>query len=345
VKLSDFDFSLPGNLIAQRPLPERDQSRMMVVNRKLQSREHRQFRDLPDILGRGDFLVLNSTKVFPARIRANRPGRREDLEVLLLQEIAPGDWHAMLKPGRKGPIGQEFELAGRRARVIEVRQDGTRTLRFTPPDGILDSLEREGEPPLPPYIERQRGEDLTQDRIRYQTVYARQTGSIAAPTAGLHFTPEVLGRLESSETRIREILLHVGCGTFQPVRSERVEDHRLEPEYFEISKGTAIDIRQWKSEGKRLIAVGTTTTRVLENWARERDPLAAPSSGFCNLFIYPGFEFKLLDGLLTNFHLPRSTLFMLVSAFAGREFMLDCYSEAIAERYRFFSYGDCMLIL
>ncbi len=345
MKLSDFDFQLPKHLIAQHPLAERDQSRMMVVHRREMRRDHRRFRDLPEILSSSDFLVLNTTRVFPARTRANRPGKTERFEVLLLREVAPGDWHSLIKPGRKAAIGQDLEVVGRKARVIEVRPDGSRLLRFTPPDGLLESLEVEGEPPLPPYIERRRGEDLTQDRFRYQTVYARHTGSIAAPTAGLHFTHEIIQRLKTSGIGICEILLHVGCGTFQPVRCENIEEHHLEPEYFEIEPMVAAEIRRRLSEGKRLIAVGTTTTRVLEHWARQNASPGNGGSGLCDLFIYPGFEFKVLGGLLTNFHLPRSTLFMLVSALGGREFMLDCYAEAISEKYRFFSYGDCMLIL
>lgn len=345
VKLNEFDFSLPKGLIAQHPLAERDQSRMMVIHRRSGRWEHRFFRELPEALDPHSFLVLNNTKVFPARFRAHRPGRQEEIEILLVREEAAGDWLALLKPGRKAMPGQELQASGLRARVMEVRPNGSRLLRFSPAAGLRSALETVGEPPLPPYIKRRAGEDLSEDRERYQTVYAQHIGSIAAPTAGMHFTPRVLGRLGERGIPHCEILLHVGCGTFQPVRCERIEEHRLEPEYFEISEQTLSRITQWKSDGRKLIAVGTTTTRVLEHWARNRELLRCGCSGFCDLFIYPGFRFEAVDGLLTNFHLPRSTLFMLVSAFAGREFMLECYREAIRSRYRFFSYGDCMLIV
>ncbi len=345
VKLSEFDFALPKRLIAQHPLPERDQSRMMVVRRQDRRWEHRSFRDLPEVLDSDSFLVLNNTKVFPARFRAHRPGREEKIEILLVREEAPGDWLALLKPGRKASPGQELQAYGLTARVIEVRPDGSRLLRFPSAAGVSRVLETAGEPPLPPYIERRPGEDLTEDRERYQTVYARHLGSIAAPTAGLHFTPRVLDRLERRGIPRCELLLHVGCGTFQPVRCEQVEEHKLEPEYFEIGEDASDRITRWKANGRKLIAVGTTTTRVLEHWARHPELPRCGCSGFCDLFIYPGFRFQSVEGLLTNFHLPRSTLFMLVSAFAGREFMLECYREAIRCGYRFFSYGDCMLIL
>ncbi len=345
MNLSEFDFDLPKTLIAQHPLPQRDQSRMMVVRRAERCWEHRRFRDLPELLDSSHFLVMNSTRVFPARLRARRPGRSESIEILLVREETPGEWRALLNPARKAALGQELEVEDRRASVVDVHPDGSRRLRFVPAEGFMDFVERVGEPPLPPYIERKPGEDLSEDRARYQTVYAQCSGSIAAPTAGLHFTPEILKRLEERGIERREILLHVGCGTFQPVRCEEIEKHRLEPEYFEIGPEASADIIHWKAEGKRLIAVGTTSTRVLEHWATLRPTSPGRCSGYCDLFIFPGFRFRMLDGLLTNFHLPKSTLFMLVSAFAGREFMLDCYREAIAEEYRFFSYGDCMLIL
>jgi S-adenosylmethionine:tRNA ribosyltransferase-isomerase len=344
VNLRQFDFNLPKALIAQYPLLERDQSRMMVVHRDEQRWEHRMFFELPELLDPRDCLILNNTRVIPARLRARRAGQNESIEVLLVREEAPGDWQALLKPARKTPVGQLLEIAGRSARVLEVKSDGSRMIRFIPPEGLMELLETEGEPPLPPYIERRVGEDLSQDRVRYQTVYASRIGSIAAPTAGLHFTPKVLRRLELRGVRCLEILLHVGRGTFQPVRCEKIENHRLDPEFFEISAEAAADILRWKSEGRRLVAVGTTTTRVLEYWALKRHESRRGASGYCDLFIYPGFGFRMLDGLLTNFHLPKSTLFMLVCAFAGTQFMLDCYHEAMRAGYRFFSYGDCMLI-
>jgi S-adenosylmethionine:tRNA ribosyltransferase-isomerase len=345
VKVSEFEFPLPQRLIAQHPLPERDQSRMMVVRRKPATWEHRAFRDLPDILTPEHFLVLNNTRVFPARLRARRPGKQERIEVLLAREEAPGIWTALVKPGRKAALGQEFQIDTLKASVSEVRPGGLRCLSFEKPEDLQSVIDKRGEPPLPHYIRRRIGEDLEEDRRRYQTIYARTAGSIAAPTAGLHFTPQILERMERRGIRRREILLHVGYGTFRPVRVEDVEDHRMDPEYFEISDDTAGWIHRQKSAGRLLTAVGTTTTRALEFWAQRPEFPHAGLSGFCDLFIRPGFEFRLLDGLLTNFHLPRSTLLMLVCAFADREFMLECYHEAVREEYRFFSYGDCMLIL
>ncbi len=345
MKLHDFDFALPDPLIAQHPAPIRDQSRMMVVRRRTGRREHRTFRELPEILGPEHFLVINNTRVFPARLRASRPGKIEEIEVLLIKELGASDWLALLKPARKAPPGQELQIGELRARVLEARESGSRVLRFSSNIELHQVFEKMGEPPIPPYIRRDKQEDLSEDRVRYQTVYARHSGSVAAPTAGLHFTEDVFSRLQARGVDICELLLHVGYGTFQPVRFENIEQHRMEPEYYRLEGPTAERIRTYKEQGRKLIAVGTTSTRCLEFLARNENPLDQASSGFCNLFIYPGFEFRLLDGLITNFHLPQSTLFMLVCAFAGRELMLDCYREAIAQGYRFYSYGDCMLIL
>jgi S-adenosylmethionine:tRNA ribosyltransferase-isomerase len=345
VKLSDFDFSLPEELIAQHPLPQRDLSRMMVIERKTGRCEHRTFRELPDILGSDHFLVVNNTRVFPARLRAARPGKNEKIEVLLVRELAPGDWLALLKPARKAPSGQEIRIGNLVAQVVEVTDSGERVLRFEQKERLMEHFERHGEPPLPPYIHRTNEEELEEDRVRYQTVYARHVGSVAAPTAGLHFTPEVLERLENRGVEKCELLLHVGYGTFQPVRCRNIVDHRMEPEYFEVDEDAACSIRRLREANRLLVAVGSTTTRVLEYLAGRRFPFDSRVAGFCNLFIYPGFRFQMLDGLLTNFHLPRSSLFLLVCAFAGRDLIMNCYREAISERYRFFSYGDCMLIL
>ncbi len=345
MKLSDFDFALPKRLIAQHPVPARDRSRMMVVWRRTGAREHHSFRDLPEILGPEYFLVINNTKVFPARLRAHRPGIIEEVEVLLLNELKPGDWIALVKPARKATLGQEFRIGDISARVMEVMESGRRVFRFDPNPNLKEYIEKMGEPPLPPYIQRTGKKNLAEDRLRYQTIYARHSGSVAAPTAGLHFTEEVLQRLRERGIPVCEVLLHVGYGTFQPVRCEDIQEHQMEAEYYKVSETAASCIRSYKAEGRQLIAIGTTTTRCLEFLAREQNSLQRASEGFCNLFIYPGFEFRLLDGLLTNFHLPRSTLFILVCAFADRELMLDCYREAISRNYRFFSYGDCMLLL
>lgn len=345
VKLSDFDFALPERLIAQHPLPKRDQSRMMVVWRETGKREHHTFRELPEILGPEHFLVINNTRVFPARLRACRAGKTEDIEVLLLRELSPGDWLALIKPARKALPGQVLQIGGLSTRVLETRGPSLRVCRFGTDIDLKSLAERIGEPPLPPYVRRKKGQDLSEDRLRYQTVYALHTGSVAAPTAGLHFTDEILRRLEDRGIPVCTLVLHVGYGTFQPVRCEDVRKHQIEPEYYEVDESTANSIRRYKAEGRRLVAVGTTTTRCLEFLARRENPLEQASAGLCDLFIYPGFEFQVLDCLLTNFHLPRSTLFMLVCAFAGRDLMLDCYREAVSCNYRFFSYGDCMLLL
>jgi S-adenosylmethionine:tRNA ribosyltransferase-isomerase len=317
---------------------------MMVVHRKERRWENRTFSELPEILGPEHFLVLNSTRVFPARLRAHRPGRHEEIEVLLIQEKTDGVWNALIKPARKATPGIELQIRNLRATILGVKENGSRDLRFQSSDHLMASIEEYGEPPLPPYIRRSNKEHLNEDRVRYQTIYARETGSVAAPTAGLHFTSEVFHGLSARGVSKCEILLHVGYGTFQPVRCDRIEEHRMEPEYYEVTEAALASIREWKSQGCRLIAVGTTTARVLEHLAM-KGALRHGSSGFSDLFIYPGFTFRLLDGLLTNFHLPRSTLLMLVCAFAGRDLVLECYREAVQEKYRFFSYGDCMLIL
>jgi S-adenosylmethionine:tRNA ribosyltransferase-isomerase len=345
MKLDDFDFELPERRIAQHPVAHRDQSKMMVVWRKTGRREHHTFKNLPDVLDADHFLVRNNTRVFPARLKAARPEKKEEIEVLLLREQCPGEWSALVKPARKTPVGQTLNIGELTARILEVKASGSRILRFDPRPDLMADIERLGEPPLPPYIHRPEHHDFSEDKDRYQTVYARDRGSIAAPTAGLHFTPDIFHRLKEKNIPVCEILLHVGYGTFQPVRCENVEEHRMEEEYYRVEADTLSRIRSYKTEKRRLIAVGTTTTRCLEFLSRNGHLPQATSEGECNLFIYPGFEFKVLDGLITNFHLPKSTLFMLVSAFAGRDLMLDCYREAISREYRFFSYGDCMLII
>ncbi len=345
MKLSDFDFEVPRRLIAQRPPPVRDESRLMVVRRAARSREHRLFRELPDILTPAHFLVLNNTRVFPARLRARRPGKAESIEVLLVRESRPGCWAALVKPSRKVGLGQRLEAGELRARVVEVSDKGWRMLEFEGCTDVIAVAERIGEPPLPPYIRREERDSFAEDRARYQTVYARRTGSIAAPTAGLHFTPAVLKRLGTNGIESCEVLLHIGYGTFQPVRTENVEDHRMLPEYYEVSRETNVRMRAFKAAGRQLVSVGTTTTRVLEHIGRSGSLPSEQASGMCNLFIYPGFQFRVIDALLTNFHLPRSSPFLLVCAFAGKDLMLDCYRDACDRKYRFFSYGDAMLIL
>ncbi len=344
MKLSSFDYALPENLIAQHPLPLRDQSRMMVVRRRERSWEHRSFADLPGILEPRHLLVMNNTRVFPARLWARRIGREERIELLLLSEKSPGEWSVLARPARKAAPGDRLDVSGLRAEVTGAAEDGSRTIVFEPRADLMGEIERVGRIPLPPYIRRPAGLDLPEDRVRYQTVFAQHTGSVAAPTAGLHFTPEVFRRLDAAKVGRCEILLHVGYGTFKPVRCEEIAAHRMDAEYFEVGARAGAQIRECKVRGGALVAVGTTTTRVLEHLGRQ-GWTGEPCSGYADLFIYPGFPFTMLDGLLTNFHLPRSTLLMLVCAFAGREFMLECYGEAVRQGYRFFSYGDCMLIL
>ena len=348
MNLADFDFKLPDELIAQHPAPERDGSRMMLVRRETGKREHLRFRDLPDVLGPEHFLVINETRVFPARLHARRPGKNEKIEILLLREERPGQWLALTKPGRKTPVGQRLQIGDAAAEVSAITESGSRVIEFEGFEhggNLLEFFEKVGETPTPPYILRKDSGDTEEDRLRYQTVYARQSGSVAAPTAGLHFTEAVLRRLDAKGVSVCKILLHVGYGTFKPIRVENIEEHEMEPEFYGVDAENAARIRALKDDGRHLVAVGTTSTRCLEYLARKDHSLDSASSGDCNLFIYPGFEFRMLDGLITNFHLPKSTLFMLVSAFAGRELMLDCYQEAILLGYRFYSYGDCMLIL
>jgi S-adenosylmethionine:tRNA ribosyltransferase-isomerase len=322
--LSDYDYSLPRDLIAQRPLAQRDASRMMVVRRDGQSIEHRQFRELMTFLTPDDLLVLNNTRVLPAR-RFSDDGA---IEFLFLERLAPARWRCLVKPGRKMRMGALTKIDSVTARVEEIAADGERVISL---DEEVD-LYSGGSMPLPPYIGRSSD---AEDEARYQTVFAQNPGAIAAPTAGLHFTPEILQEIPHTF-----VTLHVGPGTFRPVQTDNVADHRMEAEQFSISSDAADKI----NTARRIMAVGTTTVRVLESAQRREGQLIA-QSGATNIFIYPPFEFAVVDALLTNFHLPRSTLLMLVSAFADRELILRAYDEAIRERYRFYSYGDCMLIL
>jgi S-adenosylmethionine:tRNA ribosyltransferase-isomerase len=344
-----FDFDLPADLIAQEPPAERDRARLLCLDRATGQIEHRSISDLPNLLDPGDVLVLNDTRVFPARLLGRRVPSGGRVECLLTGRLPESSdrWEALVHPGQRLGPGAEVMFEGDRilhGEILAQRHYGRRIVRLWTPDGspVEDAIDAIGHVPLPPYIKRM---DLAADRDRYQTVYAQQRGSVAAPTAGLHLTHPLLAALQARGVVRVDITLHVGYGTFQPVRVDHVEDHRLEPEHYEILERAASQINLAMAERRRIIAVGTTTTRTLEAVAMANDGRLAAGTGSTDLFIYPGFEFRVIGGLMTNFHLPCSSLLMLVSAFAGRERVLAAYSAAVAERYRFYSYGDAMLIL
>jgi S-adenosylmethionine:tRNA ribosyltransferase-isomerase len=388
VLVSDFDFYLPEELIAQEALADRSSSRLLHLSRSNGSFEDRKFAEFPSLLRPGDLLVLNNSRVFPARLFGRRaglhaqpvssrnPAARDFLqgrvEVLLTRQLGPLEWQALVRPGRKIGVGEKiFFSAADSATALSVDnvpdalaleqtselaaevtgrgEFGERTLRFEPVPDFFAIVEKLGHVPLPPYIAR---EDRREDRERYQTIYARleATGSVAAPTAGLHFTPQVLSDIQQRGIEIAELTLHAGLGTFQPVHVENVEEHKLHRESFSISEVAAGQINRALDEKRRVVAVGTTTVRTLEFAARENDPRpggtahVCAGSGEADIFIYPGFEFRVVSALLTNFHLPKSTLLMLVAAFAGRDNVLNAYEHAVQEKYRFFSYGDCMFV-
>lgn len=335
VRVDEFDYELPAELIAQEPLPDRAASRMLVVYREQGLWEDRMFCNLPDLLGPGDCLILNNSRVFASRLYATRTSGPARIEVFLIQPVSADgrNWQALVRPGRKVPVGERLQFSDDLyADVLERGDHGERTLRFADVD-VLEEAERIGHVPLPPYIRRP---DTAADRSRYQTVYAGPRGSVAAPTAGLHFTPEVLRRCEAAGAKVARVTLHVGLGTFAPLHVDNVADVRLHFERFEVEDADLAAIRS----ASRRIAVGTTTVRTVETVYA-----GGASSGQTDMFIRPGYRFQAIDAMLTNFHLPQSSLLMLVSAFAGRELMLSAYRHAVAQRYRFFSYGDCMLIV
>ncbi len=343
--LQDFDFVLPEDLIAQTPAARRDQSRLMIVDRAHRRITHDTFANLGRYLTLGDIVVVNDTKVIPARLRGHKAGTGGRIEILLLHDLGAGDWEVLLKPAAKVRPGMVV-VCGQgdlRAKIVERLPEGTMRVRFTPAS-IYNRLERYGEVPLPPYIKRTPDAGFTsEDRTRYQTVYARHPGAVAAPTAGLHFTPELLSALERQGIHRATVTLHVGWGTFQPVRAACVEQHRMAKEYYDLKAEQAVRIQQARTAGGRVVAVGSTATRTLETIEQRTGEMTA-SRGWSDLFIYPSYRFRVVDALLTNFHLPRSSVFLLVCAFAGRELVLEAYRCAIAERYRFYSYGDAMLI-
>lgn len=349
MNVADFTFELPEDLIAQVPPPERDGARMLVVDRKTGLWQDRAFRDFPSYVHTGDRLVVNNTRVMPARLFGRRAGVADALqqptgvvEVLLSKPLgeSPPRWEALVRPSKKLDVGQLIVFPeGLEARVVARGEYGLRTLEFNSGSDFYEKIERIGHMPLPPYIRR---EDVAADRQRYQTVYASTPGAAAAPTAGLHFTDKVLAQCRERGAEIVEVTLHVGLGTFQPVRVQNVSEHRMHSERFELAAQAAAKLQ---SSGGRILAAGTTAVRTLETAAQRGNGTLQACSGETDIFIYPGYRFQAVDGLLTNFHLPESTLLMLVCAFAGTELMLDAYRHAVKERYRFFSYGDCMLIL
>jgi S-adenosylmethionine:tRNA ribosyltransferase-isomerase len=362
VLVSDFNFRLPAELIAQEPLAARDSSRMLHLDRKNGKFCDRQFRDLPELLRSGDLVVFNDTRVFPARLYGRRAGIHSQsvspcnraageflqgrIEVLLTRRLStsPSDWECLVRPGRKIGIGERLYFGENDELQAEVLTRGTfgeRHIRFQTVERFFDLLDRIGHVPLPPYIERP---DSISDRERYQTIYAQQVGSAAAPTAGLHFTPQILGRIRERGIQTVNVTLHVGLGTFQPVRMDRVEDHEIHSEAYSISPEAAATINQALQSSRRVVAIGTTTIRTLEDAAARGNGTLIPGEASADIFIYPGFQFKVVKAMLTNFHLPQSTLLMLVSAFAGKENVLSAYEHAVFSRYRFYSYGDCMFI-
>ena len=357
VRTADFHFDLPPELIAQQPAARRDGSRLLVLERKSGKIRHRQFPDLLEFLKSGDVLVLNNSRVIPARLHGVNEKTGGKFEIMLLEENAPNDWWAMMRPGKRAKIGTQIRLQEKSgaltdffATVTETNAEGHRRLQFSGTKNLFGELEKLGEMPLPPYIER--ATEKAEDKERYQTVYARAAGSVAAPTAGLHFTPELLDKIRALGVKICFVTLHVGAGTFLPVKVENVVDHKMHSEYFEIGEETVAAINAAKKSGHRVIAVGTTATRTLESMARLNAGKLNVYAGKTDIFLFPPAQFQIVDALLTNFHLPESTLLMLVSAFAapgekarGRDLILKTYAEAIRERYRFFSYGDAMLIL
>ncbi len=357
MRTADFHYELPAELIAQVPAAQRAGSRLLVLHRTDGTIEHRRFTDLLDYLRPGDALILNDSRVIPARLRAYKPGTGGEVEVLLAEEVGRNDWWVMLRPGKRVRVGTRLEFhrldgspAPFCATVREKTDEGLYRLGFAGVPNIQAALEGAGEVPLPPYITRPEG-PCPEDASRYQTVFARPSGSVAAPTAGLHFTRELLDQARASSVRVGFVTLHVGLGTFAPVKVARVSEHRMHEEAYELPGETVELIRATRHGGGRVVAVGTTTVRVLESVAAAGAGALAPGRGRTGIFIHPPFGFQVVDALLTNFHLPQSTLLMLVSAFAapggesGRELILSAYAQAIAERYRFFSYGDAMLIL
>ncbi len=339
MKTEDFNYYLPEELIAQTPLKNRDESRLMVLDKTTGEIEHKHFYDIIDYLEEGDVLVLNDTKVLPARLHGIKESTGSHIEILMLKELESDSWECLAKPAKRISVGDTIDFGGLlKATCIQVKEEGIRTFKLSYQGILYEILDKLGEMPLPPYIH-----EKLKDKDRYQTVYAKEVGSAAAPTAGLHFTPELLDKIAKKGIKIEYITLHVGLGTFRPVTSENVLDHQMHSEYYIMSKKTADTLNEAKKNGNMIVSVGTTSTRTLETVVNLYGEFKE-CSGWTNIFIYPGYKFKAIDYLITNFHLPKSTLVMLVSALAGRENILNAYNIAVKERYRFFSFGDAMLI-
>ncbi|MFT5871252.1 MAG: S-adenosylmethionine:tRNA ribosyltransferase-isomerase [Clostridium sp.] len=340
MKVKDFHFDLPKELIAQHPLEKRDESRLMVVNKTNNEIEHKKFKDIIEYLNPGDCLVLNDTRVLPARLLGTKGGTGGKMEFLLLKRIDQNHWETLVKPGKRAKIGTTFIFGNGelKAEVISVSEGGSRIVKFEF-EGIFEEvLDKLGEMPLPPYIT-----EKLEDKERYQTVFSKEAGSAAAPTAGLHFTEDLLQKIKAKGVKVAFVTLHVGLGTFRPVKAEVVEEHEMHSEYYMLSSETAKIINDAREKGGRVIAVGTTSNRTLESIADEQGKVCE-KSGWTDIFIYPGYKFKIVNALITNFHLPESTLIMLVSAFAGQDLVMGAYDMAVKEEYRFFSFGDAMFL-
>ncbi|MEY8763517.1 MULTISPECIES: tRNA preQ1(34) S-adenosylmethionine ribosyltransferase-isomerase QueA [Clostridium] len=340
MKLTDFDFYLPKELIAQHPLKQRDEARLMVLDKKTGKVEHRIFKDIVDYLNPGDCLVLNDTRVLPARLIGKKEGTGGKMEILLLKRNEDDTWETLVKPGKRAKVGDRFDFGNGelKAEIAEIKKDGNRIVKFEY-EGIFEEvLDKLGQMPLPPYIK-----EKLKDKEMYQTVYSREKGSAAAPTAGLHFTKELLRKIENKGVKLAFLTLHVGIGTFRPVKVENIEDHDMHSEYYSMSKKTADIINEARERGHDIISVGTTSCRTLETVADENGKVRE-QSGWTDIYIYPGYRYKIVDKLITNFHLPKSTLIMLVSALCGREKILNAYHVAVEKGYRFFSFGDAMFI-
>ncbi len=346
--LTEFDFELPSELIAQQPLEPRDRSRMLIVDRQTGNWRDSHFAEFPTLLSANDLLILNNTRVFPARLVGHRlvdGVNGAKIEALLVRRLAEYEWEVMAKPGRALPIGAHVAFGTNRLRgeISAIFPDGRRAIRFEADENFDALIDQIGNTPLPPYIKRAYDESVRLDEPRYQTIYAKERGAIAAPTAGLHFTDRIFAELKMRGVEILEVTHHVGAATFQPVRAEKIEEHQIEAESYEISPDTANKINAAKTAGKRIIAVGTTTTRALES-AVDEDGKIRAGVGSTELYIHPGYQFRAIDALLTNFHLPKSSLLILVASLAGHDLILNAYRHAVTERYRFYSYGDCMFI-